>query len=98
MPAIVTKVHGSSSVFFRVCPRGPVRCIHTEQPRSRYGVEEDLDPWQASELMMPLENLGSGETLKELGDSQLEEPESQADLESEIYGLSVDRIILETCG
>ena len=57
VPAIVTNVHGSRSVYVRVCPRGTVWRRHIEQLRQRYGVEEDLVPGQASELMMPLENL-----------------------------------------
>ena len=85
MPAIVTKVHGSRSVYARVCPRGPVWRRHIEQLRPRYGVEEDLDPGWASELMMPLEDLGLGGTPKEGGDSSsVEEPKSGADLEREI--------------
>ena len=35
--------------------------------------------------MIPLGNLGSGEIPKERNDSQVEEPESGADLESEIH-------------
>ena len=57
---------------------------YIEQLRLRYGVEEDLDPGQASESVMALEDLGSGETPKEQGDSQ-EEPESRTDMESEIH-------------
>ena len=36
VPAIVTKVHGSRSLYVRVCPRGPVWHRHIEQLRSRY--------------------------------------------------------------
>ena len=57
MPAIVTKVHGSRSVYVRVCPRGPVWRRLIEQLRPRYGVEDDLDPGQASQSMTPLEYL-----------------------------------------
>ena len=59
--------------------------IDIEQLRPRYRVEEDLDPEQASESMMPLENLASGEAPKEWSAFQMEEPESGADLESEIH-------------
>ena len=45
VPAIVTKVHGSRSVYVRVCPIGPVWHRHIEQLRPRYGVKEDLDLW-----------------------------------------------------
>ena len=76
IPVFVTKVHGSMCGYVRVFPRGPVWRRHTELLRPRYGVEEDLDLGQASESMMPLENLESGETPKEWGDSQVEEPES----------------------
>ena len=84
VPAIVTKIHGSRGVYVRVCPRGPVWRRHIEQLRPRYGIEEDLDPGQASESML-LENLGSSETPKEQGDPQMEEPKSGADLENEIH-------------
>ena len=40
MPAIITKVHGSRSVYVRVCPRGPVWHRHIQQLRPRYGVKE----------------------------------------------------------
>ena len=69
VPAIITKVHGLRSVYVWVCPRGPVWRRHIERLRPRYGVEEDLDPGQASELTMSLESLGLGETPKEQGDS-----------------------------
>ena len=49
-------------------------------------VEEDLhvDPWHASESMMPLEDLGSGQTPEQWGDSfKVEESESGANLEKE---------------
>ena len=59
VPAIVIKVHGSRSVYVRVCPRGPVWHRHIEQLRPRYRVAEDLDPGQASELRVPQEDLGS---------------------------------------
>ena len=85
MPAIVTKVHGSRSVNVKVCPRRPVWYRHIAQLRPRYRVEEDLDPGQASESMMPLDDLGLGKTPKERGDSfRVEKPESGADLEREI--------------
>ena len=51
----------------------------------RFRVEEDLDPVQASESMMPQEYLDSGETPKELGDSRVEEPEPRADLEGGVH-------------
>ena len=81
-PAIVIKVNGPRSVHVRVCPRGPVWRKHIEQLRPRYGVKEDLDPEQASKLMVPQDNLASGKTPKEWGDSQVEEPEPWTDLES----------------
>ena len=73
VPAIVTKVHVSRSVYIRVCPIGPVWSRHIEQLRPRYGVEKDLDPGQASESRVPRENIGSGKTTKELGDSRVEQ-------------------------
>ena len=75
--------------WFKEClcqglPRGPIWRGHIEQLRPRYRVEEDVDPEQASDSMMPLEDLGLGETPKERGDSsRVEEPESRADLERE---------------
>ena len=85
MPFIVTKVHGSRSVYVSVFPRVPVWCRHIEQLRPRYEVEEDLDPVQASESMVPQENLGLGETPKELGESRVEEPEPRSDLEGGMH-------------
>ena len=74
-PILVLSVH-----FLILC----VKIQQSEQLRSRYWVEEDLDPGQASESMMLLEDLGSGETLKQRDDSsRAEEPESGADLERE---------------
>ena len=85
VPAIITKVHGSRSVYVRACPRELVWRRHIEQLKPQNGVEEHLDPGKVSEPMMPLEDLGSGETPKELVDSfRAEEPESGADLEREI--------------
>ena len=46
VPAIVTKVHDSRSMYVSVFPRGPVWRRHIEQLRHRYGVEEDWDPVQ----------------------------------------------------
>ena len=85
MSAIITKVHGSRSVYVWVFPRGPVWHRHIEQLRPRYGVEQDLDPGQASDSIVPQENLGSGKTPKELGDSRVEEPEPQSDLEGGMH-------------
>ena len=46
-----------------------------------FEVEEDLDPGQASESMMSLEDLGSGKTPKEWFDSfRVEKPKSGGDL------------------
>ena len=67
VPATVTKVHSSKSVYVR----GPVWHRHIEQPRPRYGIEGDLDPGHVSELMVSQENLGLGETPKELGESRV---------------------------
>ena len=81
---------GSSSVYVSIFPRGPVWRRHIEQLKPRYRVEEDLDldPGQASELMAPQENLGSGKMPKELGDSRVEEPDSRTDLEIGMHQLN----------
>ena len=50
-----------------------------------YGVEEDLDPGQASESRVSQENLGLGKTSKELCDSRVEEPDLRTDLEGGMY-------------
>ena len=76
MTAIITKVHGSRSVYIRVFSRGPVQQRHIKKLILKYRVEEDLDPGQASESMVPWGNLRSGKKKnKELGDSQVEEPD-----------------------
>ena len=85
MPAIVTKFHDSRSGYVRVFPRGPVCRRHNEQLRPNYGVEEVLDPGQVSESMVAQENLWPGETPKELGKSQVKEPEPRTDLEDEMH-------------
>ena len=44
VPATVTKVLGTRSVYVRVHPRGPTWRRHIEQLRPRYGLDEDADP------------------------------------------------------
>ena len=79
-------------MYVTVCPRGPVWHRHIEQLRPSYGVEEDLDLGQ--ELMVPQENLCSGETPKEVGDSRVEEPEPRPDLEVECtIQIQVDAVV-----
>ena len=82
--------HRHQGSWFKQCvcqglPKRPVLPKHVDQLRPRYGVEEDLDPGQASESMVPQENLGSGVTPKELGDSRVKEPEPQSDLEGGVH-------------
>ena len=66
-------VQGVCTVCMSGFPKGTFEHRHIEQLRPRYGLEEDLDPGQISESMVPQENQGLGETPKELGDSQMEE-------------------------
>ena len=91
VPAIVTKVHGSRSVYVRVFPRGPVWRRHIEQLRPRYGIEEDRDPGQVSELTMPQEGPGSSEMCRERSHSMGEETDSLINLEDEVQQPIADR-------
>ena len=50
VPAVVTKVFGSRTVNVRVVPKGPTWRRHIDQLRPRYGVKEDTDPGEDSQL------------------------------------------------
>ena len=53
LPAVVTRVCGTRSIYVRVVPNGPIWRRHYEQLRPRYGTrEEDADPgsWSGPSL------------------------------------------------